>query len=69
VKGYDEQRMIFWIHDAYGESTVWLSGSIPENELVSLAERRGEELLTEEAAIDWDRPCRISRSEQGIPPE
>jgi hypothetical protein len=63
VKGYDDQRMIFWIHDAYGESTAWLSGSIPAGQIECLAARCGEELTAEDAAIDWDRTCRIKKSE------
>jgi len=64
VKGYDDQRMIFWVHDAYGAATAWLSVSIPADQLECLAAGCGEELVTEDTSIDWDHPCRIDKSEQ-----
>jgi hypothetical protein len=64
VKGYNDQCMRFWVHDAYGRSAVWLSGSIPESQLEGLAARCGEELESADASVDWDRPCRINRGEQ-----
>jgi len=56
LKAYDSQRMILCVHDAYGPSTTWISGLLPEGLIRQIAEECQAEATGENAGIDWHRP-------------
>ncbi|WAC18896.1 hypothetical protein OVA24_16820 [Luteolibacter sp. SL250] len=59
IKAFDEERLIFWIHDAYGESTVYLSGRVAESEVRHLSSECGSSASQIETSIDWELIRRV----------
>ena len=64
VKGYDDDRMIFYVHDAYCATDVVVTNRFSEGLVHQLAAASESKAEPCDSKIDWDRILRLRQKEK-----